>query len=369
MKIKKCMSVSSRRIAALAACCVVAGCERPPIETTQTGYRGLGMQAVVNPRIAAARQEMNQIPVATPAMPAGQGGPLAGTVYKNVQVLGDLPVAEFARLMVAITQWVAPPEQSCNYCHSGDLASDEIYTKVVARRMIQMVGDINSGWQQHVGTTGVTCYTCHRGQAVPAAVWFHNPGTLQGSAFAGNKAGQNAPARSVGLAALPNDPFSAYLDLAGANGANGAKEIRVVSTAALPGTNRTSIKQAELTYGLMMHMSESLGQNCTFCHNSRSFAEWDGSTPQRVTAWYGIRMVRNVNANYLTPLTPTFPASRLGPHGDVAKVSCGTCHQGVSKPLYGRSMLADYPELAVHREIVKMPAPSPAEPAPAATTP
>jgi len=93
-------------------------------------------------------------------------------------------------------------------------------------------------------------------------------------------------------------------------------------------------------------MSQSLGVNCTYCHNSRSFASWDGSTPQRAIAWHGIRMVRDLNRAYLDPLQSTFPKARLGPLGDAPKVGCATCHQGVYKPLYGVSMLKDYPSLA-----------------------
>ena len=57
----------------------------------------------------------------------------------------------------------------------------------------------------------------------------------------------------------------------------------------------------------MMHMSESLGVNCTFCHNTRSFTAWDQSTPQRATAWYGIKMVSDLNRNFLVPLGPRVP--------------------------------------------------------------
>jgi photosynthetic reaction center cytochrome c subunit len=107
----------------------------------------------------------------------------------------------------------------------------------------------------------------------------------------------------------------------------------------------------------MVSISKSLGVNCTYCHNTRSFAVWDASTPKRTTAWYGIRLARDLNTAYLTPLTSTFPSHRLGVLGDVAKVNCATCHQGVFKPLYGESMVKDYPELAgeVHHE-----APAPA---------
>jgi hypothetical protein len=54
-------------------------------------------------------------------------------------------------------------------------------------------------------------------------------------------------------------------------------------------------------------------------------------------------MARDLNNDYLEPLTKTFPASRLGPLGDVAKVNCATCHQGAYKPLYGAPMAKNYP--------------------------
>ena len=56
-------------------------------------------------------------------------------------------------------------------------------------------------------------------------------------------------------------------------------------------------------------------------------------------------MVRDINGEYITPLTPIFPANRKGPHGDVYKVNCATCHQGLSKPLGGASMVAQAPWL------------------------
>ena len=114
---------------------------------------------------------------------------------------------------------------------------------------------------------------------------------------------------------------------------------------ALPTGNRSSTKQAEFTYGLMMHMSQSLGVNCTYCHNTRAMGEWDGGPPQRTTAWHGIRMVRDINTDYIVPLTDKFPAHRLGVMGDVAKTNCATCHQGAYKPLYGAKMADAYPEL------------------------
>ena len=319
----------------LAAAALLAGCERPPMDSVQRGYRGLGMVEVYNPRLVSAQVAANQPPEVVPAVP--EGGPLATTVFKNVQVLNDLSVGEFTRLMVAITNWVAPKE-GCLYCHAADdLASDAVYTKVVARRMLQMTRHINSDWKTHVAETGVTCYTCHRGEPVPANLWYTETGTLRAGGMSAGSQGQNHPGLQVGLTSLPSDPFTRLILR--------NDEIRVASTTALPAGNPRNIKDTEWTYALMMHMSKSLGVNCTYCHNTRSFFDWDGSTPQRGTAWYGIRMVRDLNVAYLDPLGPVYPPDRIGAAGDSPKLNCTTCHQGAYKPLFGASMLTDYPAL------------------------
>jgi photosynthetic reaction center cytochrome c subunit len=320
---------------ALAALAFLAGCERPPVETVQRGFRGTGMVGVYNPRTVEAQNPKHATPEAVAPVPAG--GPPVSTIYKNVQVLGDLGIAEFTRTMVAITQWVAP-EQGCAYCHAGgNFESDDLYTKVVARKMLQMTRNVNTSWKAHVVETGVTCYTCHRGKPVPANVWFTDSGPTPRSPHMGNRAGQNIPSAVPAYASLPIDPFTPFL--------KDSKEIRIYGTTPLPEGNRQSIKQAEWTYSLMTHMSDSLGVNCTFCHNTQSFGSWEGSTPQRATAWHGIRMVRSINNSYMEPLTATFPAERRGPEGDVAKANCATCHQGAYKPLYGAAMAKDFPGL------------------------
>ena len=324
--------------ALLAAATLLAGCERPPVDTVQRGFRGTGMELVYNPRTAVTVAAANQAPPMTD--PASPDGPKAKDIYKNVQVLGDLSVAEFARNMAAITAWVAP-EQGCAYCHNlENFAEESKYTKTVSRRMIQMTQHINVDWKPHVKETGVTCYTCHRGKAVPLNVWFKAPPQDLKANFIGDRYGQNSPMQMVGLSSLTYDPYSLYL--------LGNQTIGIGSTTALPTGHVASILHTEQTYGLMMHMSDSLGVNCTYCHNTRNFKTWEGAPPQRVSAWHGIRMARDSNNAYLEPLTKTFPANRLGPLGDVAKVNCATCHQGVYKPLYGAPMAKNYPELLVY---------------------
>jgi photosynthetic reaction center cytochrome c subunit len=336
-------------LAALGAALLLAGCERPPVNTSQQGFRGTAMQHTVNPRLAAKEDAARAVPPED-APPASADGPKAGQVYQNVKVLGDLSVAEFNRHMNAITQWVSP-EQGCNYCHVGaNFADDSKYSKVVARRMIQMTQALNSQWKVHTGATGVTCYTCHRGAPVPANMWFKPLTPVRNASYGGalgNDFGQNK-ATGPGLTSLPYDPFSGYL--------LGEDEIKVYGKQPLPQGigNGAPIQQAEKTYALMMHFSKSLGQNCTFCHNSQNFGGW---VPKKVTAWHGIRMERDINNTYVVPLTDTLPKDRLGPHGDIGKAYCATCHQGQNKPLGGKEMAKLYPGLQVLAPLVTLPPP------------
>lgn len=317
-----------------AGAALLSGCERPPIDTEQVGYRGTGMVIVSNPR--APQPDLT---VPTPQPPASAAGPKAGQIYQNVQVLGDLSVGQFTRAMLAMTEWVAPGE-GCNYCHNpANLADDSKYTKVVSRRMLQMTRDINANWTAHVQDTGVTCYTCHRGKNVPAEIWFDDEPEIKRPMMA-DRNGQNLAMPNVGLTSLPGSPLSYYF---GDNTKDNIDKIRVATEDWEPTFDDGTIQNTEMTYALMFHMSESLGVNCNFCHNSRSFANWPESRPQRVTAWHGLRMVSGLNHEYLTPLGPVYPDNRLGPTGDAPKASCATCHQGVNKPLGGAKMLKDYP--------------------------
>ncbi len=304
--------------------------ERPPIEAEQSGFRGTAMAQINNPRLPQTSLE-----VPDPQAPASQAGPRAGDIYQNVQVLGDLSIGEFTRTMLAITEWVSP-EQGCNYCHYPEnLADDGKYTKVVSRRMFQMTQHINQDWSTHVQNVGVTCYTCHRGKNVPEYIWFAQKDPDGPTPGAGWLNGQNLASVDAAYSSLPNDFKSKFL-------VGGYDDIRVIEASPSATYKPGTIQDTEWTYALMMHMSDALGVNCTFCHNSRIFSDWEQSPPQRVTAWHGIRMVSGLNTEYLDPLQPVYPDNRLGETGDAPKAYCSTCHQGQNKPLGGANMVNDY---------------------------
>lgn len=320
---------------------LVAGCEAPPQESSQNGFRGTGMEQIVNPALVAKLAKANIVPPPPYPLEPDPGGQRASDVYENVKVLGDLSPDEFNRLMASITEWISPKE-GCNYCHNPEnMASDEVYTKVVSRRMIQMTRDINTNWTPHFNANpgaGVTCWTCHRGNAVPVYHWSFDPNSVPKDNITITRQGQNQPVLANAMSSLPSDPFTPYLF--------NAKSIRVAAPSAFPSAHVASIAATEASYGLMMHISSALGVNCTYCHNTQSFGNWSTSNVQRTTAWYGIRMVRQINLDYIQPLTGVFPANRVGPMGDPFKVNCTTCHQGLPKPLNGAPMLKDHPALA-----------------------
>jgi photosynthetic reaction center cytochrome c subunit len=306
-----------------------------PVHGTQLGYRGTAMIVDYNPRFQRREIALNRLDTPFPAVtPAGR---TAEAAYKNIQVLKDVDANEMLRLMAAMSTWLAPTI-GCSYCHSAvNMADDKVYTKNIARHMLEMTRYINTNWKSHVGATGVTCNTCHRGHGIPGNVWFIAPSPGGNSRIAETDVGQNYPAPLAGETALPYDPFTPFfLD---------AAPIRVTGTTAAPNGNLASINQTDWTYALMVHYADALGVGCVFCHNSRAFNVWDQGTPNRVTAWYGTAMVRDLNHAFMVPITDIFPAGRRGPYNDVAKINCATCHQGAYKPFYGASNLDAYSEL------------------------
>lgn len=305
----------------------------------QTGPRGTGMEVVKFATERAAGDPTAAAFYTEAAIPPASGDTLARDVYENVQVLGDLTEDNFNRLMLAMTEWVAP-EQSCAYCHGeeGNFASDDLYTKVVARRMIQMTQNINENWTDHVTPAGVTCYTCHRGQNVPTGAWFDIVPVV--NAMVGWSANQNRATSLSQSTSLPSDALQKYLvDYAPVRVHDLAPRVENDGTA--------SIQDAERTFSMMNYFSNSLGVNCTYCHNTRAFYDIEQSTPQLPVAQLGIGMALELNNDYLLPLHDVLPPYRLGPlHADAPKVGCATCHKGQSKPIQGLNVISDWPELA-----------------------
>ena len=103
-------------------------------------------------------------------------------VQKNIQVLKGmpssqlLPVMHFMRTSLGVR---------CDYCHvaeNGKYWMDDKPAKQTARKMLQMVFDINKA--NFGGRTVVTCNTCHRGSTKPLPIPSIGQGAFTNTTFA-----------------------------------------------------------------------------------------------------------------------------------------------------------------------------------------
>lgn len=342
-----------KTITVLAGATVIAAAAFTVFVPTWTGRPStqveVGFPQEINFQLASARNNpANKVP--PPLPPAATGGLSATEAYKNVQVLTDISAAEFMRVQEAITAWVSP-KQGCAFCHTGtDYASDAKPTKLAARVMMQMTRHLNTDWSNHVAQAGVTCFTCHRGQPVPAQIWFPDAPKPE-RPLIGKQDNWQESADGV-RKFFPDNGFAEwYLD---------DQPVQVQSSTIEPSHTIGSWPEAKRVYEMMMQMSDGIGVNCGFCHNSRAFSDWAQSTPYRWNNWYALRMVQDLNKHFLTQLAALMPQTRVlttetrlpvlpgrmtGVQAGNGYVMCATCHQGITHPMNGANMVRDYPGL------------------------
>ncbi len=329
--------------AVLVAAWLVSANQSSAVDSLQTGPRGTGMSVPEfksdlgkpDPGIAGYMATRSD-----PVVPQGEEE-LAGDARENVPPgLEDLTVENYDRLIAAMRQWTGIP----------NLFEDmDSYQTSVGYTMIGMTQNLNENWDGHVNANaevGVTCYTCHRGQPVPSDVWFDISPVNE--RVEGWGAVQNRVTPLSSYTSLPSDALQTYL-VDGESIKVHDLDSRVDGVPGVDGY--PGIQHAERTYAFMNYISNSLGVNCVFCHNSRAFYDGAQVTPQWATETLGIQMVQELNNDYLIPIAGLLPENRLGPeNGDAPKAACRTCHKGYQQPLQGTNVIKDWPELATTGE-------------------
>lgn len=318
----------------------IPGWTHPPIRSISYGPAAGEMVVFKDPRIRP------NIAPQPDFGPAAGGGPTAAAAYRNVRVLGDVSKAEFDRTMVAITAWVAPT-QGCGFCHGGQTANyaADYPRKEIARSMLAMTRVMNANWTDHVGTRGVTCYSCHGGRNVPLNLWHLDPPLAPPEGgILGKPQAWNTEAKTI-RTFFPSRPNRMFL-LEGLPAAYLQSHDEALAT-----TGKSSFEHnrdyAEQVYVQMMQMSNALGVNCTYCHQSRALFDWKQSPPQRLHGYSGLKMTAMLNQNFfsrLTPLVRRAVPSQIGKMGDAGMADCKTCHQG-SEETPGGMTHALYPAL------------------------
>jgi photosynthetic reaction center cytochrome c subunit len=94
------------------------------------------------------------------------GQKLAEEQFKNIQALKGIPADQLIPAMQFIA---ASLGVECDFCHVHEkMDSDDKKPKKIARQMITMMLDIDKA--NFESRLEVTCYTCHRGAAVPVSI-------------------------------------------------------------------------------------------------------------------------------------------------------------------------------------------------------
>jgi photosynthetic reaction center cytochrome c subunit len=112
----------------------------------------------------ASEKHAAQEPKSASQRAAGQK--LAEEQFKNIQALKGIPADQLIPAMQFIS---ASLGVECEFCHVHDkMDSDDKKPKKIARQMITMMLDIDKN--NFEGRLEVTCYTCHRGAAMPVSI-------------------------------------------------------------------------------------------------------------------------------------------------------------------------------------------------------
>ena len=202
----------------------------------------------------------------------------AGTIFKNVKLLGAVSADRF---MAAMQSMQASLGRKCVLCHlveQKDFPSDAKKEKQRARDMIRMNEEINR--RSFGGAIRVTCWTCHRGDEHPADMGFSRD--------------------------LP-EPFTKMPPEQLARKAEDVfKDVRI-----LRGMDVRN-------FGFIMGwFAREMGAKCTHCHEEKDFA---ADTPKKTRAREMLDMTSYIAKGY---------------YGNDSPVGCGTCHRG--KPIPART--------------------------------
>jgi hypothetical protein len=197
----------------------------------------------------------------------------AETVFKNIEILKGKKASRLPGMMSALTGLLGV---DCAHCHTPREWEKETPAKQTARKHFDMLKLVNT--QLELQTNGVTCWTCHRGQAQPEAP--------------------------------PSDAFKLTDEMRkqAEQDKRPAEEVykNIKSLRGIPAGRWMLI---------MMMFTRSLGVDCNHCHVEGKF-ELDDK-PAKQTARKMLRMVGTIAREIYK-----------GP----TSINCYTCHRGQTRP-------------------------------------
>ena len=148
--------------------------------------------------------------------------------FKNIQALKGVPADQVFPAMQFIT---ASLGVECQFCHvEGAFEKDDKKTKQTARKMMEMMFAINK--DNFEGHREVTCYSCHRGSAIPVGTPLVMAEAPMGTGEAKKAEETNSQEAGKEASGPPADQFlDKYLQAVG-----GATAVEKVTSRAMKGT-------------------------------------------------------------------------------------------------------------------------------------
>lgn len=172
--------------------------------------------------IALMRFESNKVEVVVTAQ---QEDKPVEQVRKNIQVLKGLPSSQLLPVMHFMRTSLGV---RCDYCHvaeNGKYWMDDKPAKQTARRMLEMVSNINKN--NFGGQPIVTCNTCHRGSLKPIGVPAIGQGAFTNTTQADDEARVSAPLPAA------DQVFDKYIEALGGRDAVGKIKTRTTKVTLL----------------------------------------------------------------------------------------------------------------------------------------
>ena len=198
-----------------------------------------------------------------------QPSQLAELAYPNIVILKGVPAERIPLIMATFSRVLGVP---CTHCHvEGAMAKEYKPEFGIARRMFQM-----RNWIAQNAQVDATCWTCHRGHAVP----------------------ESGPQ-------IKTEIWPADLNLNAEQSAQPA--VKVYKNLRFFNSTAADVKSA------MLFISTSLGVECSTCHTVGAWEKDD--KPAKDVARKMLAMVRDTRHQF----------------ADI-RVGCFTCHHGASKP-------------------------------------
>ena len=180
---------------------------------TSQNSQGAGTAPVSGEASAKGAAQTAQEPKSARQRAAGQKR--AEEQFKNIQALKGVPADQLIPAMQFIS---ASLGVECEFCHLHDkMDSDDKKPKKIARQMITMMLDIDKA--NFEGRLEVTCYTCHRGAAMPVSIPAIKDEEMAGPGAPGKKS-EETPALPK-----PEELLDKYLAAAG-----GAAAVEKITT-------------------------------------------------------------------------------------------------------------------------------------------